>query len=99
MLRAFEERDYGDLFEFLSQLKDDEFERYPDVTYANGKKYPEERLGSDEYYAIELESSGKVICNICCGKRDFDGREVGYIVNEKYRKNGIYFDKAQRGYN
>jgi len=29
ILRRFRESDYDDLFEFLSQLEDDEFEGYP----------------------------------------------------------------------
>ena len=30
ILRPFRHSDYDDLYEFLSQLKDDEFEGYPD---------------------------------------------------------------------
>ncbi|MBQ6510117.1 MAG: hypothetical protein IJI07_11640 [Flexilinea sp.] len=36
ILREFRETDYDDLFEFLSQLEDDEFEGYPGITYENG---------------------------------------------------------------
>jgi hypothetical protein len=32
LLRRFRESDYDDLFEFLSQLADDEFEGYPGIT-------------------------------------------------------------------
>ena len=39
LLRRFRESDYDDLFEFLSQLKDDEFEGYPGITYENGREY------------------------------------------------------------
>ena len=34
ILCRFRESDYDDLFEFLFQLKDDEFEGYPGITYA-----------------------------------------------------------------
>ena len=51
ILRPFRESDYDDLYEFLSQLKDDEFEEYPGITYENGKKHLEYRLGSAEFYA------------------------------------------------
>ena len=37
---------------------------------------------------IELRDSGKVIGNICCGKRDYNTREVGYIVNKDYQQKG-----------
>lgn len=46
------------------------------------------RVGSDEFYAIELKDTGKVIGNIYCGKRDFEAREVGYIMNKKYQRSG-----------
>ena len=37
---------------------------------------------------MELSSRGKVIGNIYCGKRDFNAREVGYIVNKNYQQKG-----------
>ena len=39
VLRSFRESDYDDLFEFLSQLEDDEFEGYPGITWENGREY------------------------------------------------------------
>lgn len=60
LLRPFRESDYDDLFEFLSQLKDDEFEGYPGITYENGREHLQQRMGSEEFYAVELPDSGKV---------------------------------------
>lgn len=88
LLRPFRESDYDDLFEFLSQLADDEFEGYPGITYENGREHLKYRLGSEEFFAIELSDSGKVIGNIYCGNRDFAAKEVGYIVNKRYQKKG-----------
>ena len=42
------------------------------------------RVGSEEFYAIELKGSGKVIGNIYFGNRDFESKEIGYVVNKKY---------------
>ena len=53
-----------------------------------GREHLKYRLGSEEFYAIELTDSGKVIGNIHCGKRDFEAREVGYIVNKRYQQKG-----------
>jgi hypothetical protein len=39
LLRPFRESDYDDLFEFLSQLADDEFEGYPGIIYENGQEH------------------------------------------------------------
>ena len=88
ILRRFRESDYDDLFEFLSQLEDDEFEGYPGITYENGKEHLKSRLDSDEFYAIELISSGKVIGNIYCGTRNYAAKEVGYIINKDYQRQG-----------
>ena len=88
LLRPFQESDYDDLFEFLFQLKDDEFEGYPGITYENGRAYLRQRLGSEEFYAVVLPDSGKVIGNIYCGNRDFDAKEVGYIINRNYQGMG-----------
>ena len=88
LLRPFRESDYDDLFEFLSQLADDEFEGYPGITYENGQEHLKYRLGSEEFYAIELTESGKVIGNIYCGNRDFEAKEIGYIVNKRYQRQG-----------
>ena len=54
LLRPFRESDHGDLYEFLSQLKDDEFEGYPGITFESCLTQLRERVGSAEYYAIEL---------------------------------------------
>ena len=86
ILRPFRESDYGDLFEFLYQLQDDEFEGYPGITWENGREHLEYRLHSEEFYAVELKESGKVIGNISCCNRDFEAKEVGYIINADYRK-------------
>ena len=88
VLRPFEQSDYDDLYEFLSQLENDEFEGYPGITCENGKKYMADRIGSDEFFAIELKETGKVVGNIYCGKRDFEAREVGCIVNRQYQRHG-----------
>ncbi|MDI9470033.1 MAG: GNAT family N-acetyltransferase [Bacillota bacterium] len=89
ILREFRESDYDDLFEFLFQLKDDEFEGYPGITYENGREHLAYRVGSEEFYAIELKESGRVIGNVYCGIRNSGVREVGYIINENHRRKGF----------
>ncbi|MBP5672594.1 MAG: GNAT family N-acetyltransferase [Victivallales bacterium] len=86
ILRSFKESDYDDLFEFLSQLEDDEFEGYTGITYENGREYLNYRIESDAFYAMELLNSKKVIGNIYYGRREYDAREVGYIVNKHFQR-------------
>lgn len=51
ILRPFTESDYDDLFEFLYQLRDNEYEGYPGITYENGWEHFKYRLHSEEFYA------------------------------------------------
>lgn len=88
ILRPFQESDYDDLFEFLYQLRDDEYEGYPGITYENGREHLKYRLHSEEFYAIELKGFRKVIGNIYCGNRDFEAKEVGYIINSCFQRKG-----------
>ena len=88
ILRPFEERDYDDLYEFLSQRREDAFEAYPGITYENGREHLAYRLGSSDFFAMELKKTGKVIGNIYYGARDFSAREVGYIVNKNFQRKG-----------
>ena len=88
VLRTFEEKDYDDLYEFLTQLKNDEFEPYPEITYKNCKKHFKSRLFSNEFYAIELKENSKVIGNIFLGNGKNRSKEVGYIINKDYQRRG-----------
>lgn len=96
ILRSFRETDYDDLYAFLSQLRDSEFEGYPGITYENGREHLKYRIGSDEFYAIELKETGRVIGNVYCGIRDFNTREVGYIVNRDYQRKGYALEALCR---
>lgn len=88
ILRNFEETDYEDVYEFLSQRKEDEFEAYPDITYENGREHLAYRVHNDEFIAIQLKTSGKIIGNVYFGNRDFKAKELGYIVNKNYQRQG-----------
>lgn len=88
ILRNFQELDYDDLFELLSQRKDDLYEGYPEITYENGKNHLSYRLNNDEFYAIELKESHKVIGNVYFGNRNFNSKEIGYIINKNYQRKG-----------
>lgn len=88
LLRNFTQEDYEDVYAFLSQRKFDRFEAYPDITYENGHEHLKYRLNNDEFIAIVLRDSGRVIGNVYFGKREFEGRELGYIVNKDTQRKG-----------
>lgn len=95
ILRNFRNEDYDDLYEFLSQRKGDEFEAYPGITYENGKEHLTYRVANDEFLAIVLKDQEKVIGNVYFGNRDFEAKEIGYIVNKNYQRQG-YASEAIR---
>ena len=95
ILRNFEEKDYDDLYEFLAQRREEQFEAYPGITYENGREHLKYRVGSDEFYAIELKGSRKVIGNVYFGNRDYMAKEVGYIVNKNFQRKGYAFEAIQ----
>lgn len=88
ILRNFKDEDYDDLYEFLSQRKDDIYEAYPGITYENGKEHLKYRIDNDEFIALVLKEKQKVIGNIYMGNRDFEAKETGYIINKKYQRMG-----------
>jgi len=52
ILRPFQETDLDDMYEFLSQLENDEFEGYPGITRESSREHLKQRVGSEEFYAI-----------------------------------------------
>lgn len=88
IIRNFELRDEKDLCEYMLQRVNAEFEAYPDFTCEKAEKEIEFRAQSDEFYAIELKNEHKVIGNIYLGNRDFNTRELGYVLNVNYQHKG-----------
>lgn len=88
IIRNFELSDEKDLCEYMLQRVHEEFEAYPDFTVEKVKEEIKFRTKSDEFFAIELKETNKVIGNIYMGKRDFNGRELGYVLNKNYQGKG-----------
>lgn len=84
IVRRYTLEDEADVCEYMLQRVDSEFESYPDFTEAKSKQEIEFRSQSDEFYAIELKENHKVIGNVYMGNRDFNSRELGYVLNENY---------------
>lgn len=95
IIRNFELKDEADLCEYMLQRVTAEFEGYSDFTADKIKNEIEFRSKSDEFYAVELKENHKVIGNIYMGKRDFNSRELGYVLNEKYQHKGYGSEAAK----
>ena len=95
LIRNFDLKDENDLCEYMLQRVNAEFEAYPDFTRQKAKEEIEYRVQSDEFYAIELKKEHKVIGNIYLGKRSFNSRELGYVLNENYQHRGYGSDASK----
>lgn len=95
IIRNFQLSDENDLCEYMLQRVHAKFEGYPDFSCDKAKKEIEFRAKSEEFYAIELKKEHKVIGNIYLGKRGFNARELGYVLNENYYCKGYGSTAAQ----
>ncbi len=88
ILRSYEPRDERDVCEYMLQRVNAEFECYPDFTAEKSKQEIDFRCSTDEFIAVELKAEGKVIGNVYLGKREWNARELGYVLNERYLRRG-----------
>lgn len=95
VLRYYEERDLGDLFEYLSDLTVVEYEPYHPMTPEEVKHNLDWRISSKEMIAVELKSTGKMIGNVYLGKRDCDNLEIGYVFNAAYWGKGYAMESCK----
>ena len=92
IIRKYEEKDLNDLYEYLSDEEVVRFEPYTVLNLDETKKNLEWRISSDEIFAVELKSSGKMIGNVFLGKRECETLELGYVLNRKFWGNGYAFE-------
>ena len=95
IIRNYTLADKEDLCEYMLQRVDAKFEAYPDFTKEKAEEEIKFRCGSDEFFAIELKEEQKVIGNVYLGKREFHGKELGYVLNEHYHGKGYGSEAAK----
>lgn len=88
ILRRYTERDFDDLFEYLSDAEVVKFEPYKAMTAEETRDNLKWRIETDEMIAVELKENHKMIGNIYLGKRDFNSREIGFVFNRNFWGNG-----------
>ncbi len=95
IIRKFERKDRDDLGEYMLQRVNQVFERYPDFNKDKIDNEIKYRSESEEFFAIELKEEHKVIGNIYLGVRDFNSKELGYVLNENYHLKGYGSEAAK----
>lgn len=88
ILRRYTERDFDDLFEYLSDAEVVKFEPYKAMTAEETRENLKWRIETDEMIAVELKENHKMIGNIYLGKRDFNSLEIGFVFNRNFWGNG-----------
>ena len=88
LLRRFVPDDWQDLFEYLSQESICEYQ--PHYVFTEESAISEAmRRSRDYYWAVCLKGSGKLIGDAYFRTWKYGVWEIGYVINEKYQKNGF----------
>ena len=95
LIRRFIPDDWHDLYEYLSQEEVVKFEPYETFTEDKSKQEAIRRSKDDNFWAVCLKSSGKLVGNVYLSKQDFDTWELGYVFNANFHGNGYATEAAR----
>lgn len=94
-IRRFQPKDWIDLYEYLSQEEVVKYEPYEVFTEEQSKAEAIYRSKSQDFWAVCLQESSKVIGNIYLAKQDFDTWELGYVFNKHFQGKGYATEAAK----
>ncbi|GLC82391.1 GNAT family N-acetyltransferase [Lacrimispora brassicae] len=94
IIRKFEQSDWQDMYEYLSDEETVAFEPYDIYSEAQAKEDAARRSTDDSFYAVCLNGTGKLIGNLYLGKEDYNTWELGYVFNRKYQGQGYATEAA-----
>lgn len=95
ILRRFVRDDWKDLYEYLSDENVVRYEPYPPMTPEQCKTAAKNRASSDDFWAVCLKESGKLIGNIYLAKAEQDNWEIGYVYNQAFQRKGYASEAVQ----
>lgn len=84
ILRNYNENDFEDLFEYLSDPEVVAYEPYKPMSREEVKDNLSWRISTDEMVAVELKETHKMIGNVYLGSGEFESIEIGYVFNKHY---------------
>lgn len=91
-LRRFREDDWDDMIEYLSDPEVMKFE--PFLTGEKRREWVATRITSNDFWAVCLADTGKMIGDIYMGQGEQNAWELGYIFNAKYQNQGYATEAA-----
>ncbi|AJA47077.1 N-acetyltransferase GCN5 [Clostridium pasteurianum DSM 525 = ATCC 6013] len=80
----FNEADWKDIYEYLSNETVVKYEPYNVYTESEARKEAINRAKSEFFYAVCLKEVDKLIGNLYLAKGDFSTWEIGYVFNLNY---------------
>ena len=95
IVRRFEQQDWQQLYEYLSDREVIEFEPYDVFTEEQAKDEAIRGSSDPSFYAVCLKDSSRLIGNLYLGKGDFDTWELGYVFNGMYQGQGYAAESAK----
>ena len=88
IIRKFNADDWKDIHQYLSDEKVVRFEPYEPFSEEESKEQAIYRAKNEEFIAVCLKDSGKVIGNLYLAKQAYESYELGYVFNANYWHNG-----------
>lgn len=101
LLRNIHAEDAKDIFEFFSDeqtcLDDGGYHAASSMADKNFLSDMEYLVSADEHYGVVLKSENKVVgmVHIMKAERGVEARELGFIMNKNYRRQGIISEAAR----
>lgn len=95
IIRDFEENDWQDLYEYLSDKEVVKVEPYDIYSEHQAKEEAIRRSKDKSFYAVCLKEDKKLIGNLYLGIGDFDTWELGYVFNRAYQGLGYATESAK----
>lgn len=88
IIRRFQIDDWHDLHEYLSDERVVKYEPYPPQTEAQCQQVAEQRVESEDFWAVCLKDTRKLIGNVYLAKQGHQNWEVGYVFNHAFQNQG-----------
>jgi RimJ/RimL family protein N-acetyltransferase len=94
IIRPFYQKDWKDLYEYLSDEEVIRYEPYGVFTAEQCKQEAVQRSKNQAFLAVCLKDSGKVIGNLYFEERDSGTWELGYVFSAVYQNQGYATEAA-----
>ena len=94
-IRGFRADDWKDLYDYLSDEKVIKYEPYDTFTEEESRHEAVKRSMNEDFLAVCLRETDKVIGNLYFSKEEFDTWEVGYVFNTLYQGKGFATEGAR----